>query len=75
MKIKEIIYQHRRDFSAIIECESCGTEEKLEAGYDDDYYHSKVIPNIKCKTCSKSSISSNSNINPLVPKYPEGFQI
>ena len=38
MKIKEIIYQHRRDFEAIYECEHCGNTVK-EGGYDDANFH------------------------------------
>jgi hypothetical protein len=75
MIIKEITYQHRRDFSAIMECEFCGHTQKNDAGYDDQYYHTNVVPNIKCKKCDKSTISGGGEINPRTPKYPEGFQI
>jgi transcription elongation factor Elf1 len=54
MKIKNIISQHRRDFSANYECEGCGKEEVSNGGYDDRNYHDNVIPNIKCKNCGKS---------------------
>ena len=46
MIIKEMISQHRRDFTAIMECEFCGHTEKNDYGYDDAYYHQNVIPNI-----------------------------
>lgn len=54
MKITKITSQYRRDFSADIECEGCGAEEKLGAGYDDRNYHDNVIPDMKCKSCGKS---------------------
>jgi transcription elongation factor Elf1 len=55
MKIKTITSQHRRDFTAILECEHCGHEEKLNCGYDDDNFHRNVIPQIKCGSCDKKS--------------------
>lgn len=53
MKIKEITSQHRRDFSAIYECEGCGNKES-SGGYDDSYFHAKVVPAMKCGKCGKS---------------------
>jgi transcription elongation factor Elf1 len=55
MKIKKIISQHRRDFEAIMVCEHCGNEHKLTSGYDDEYYHKEVVPNMKCEICGKTS--------------------
>jgi len=52
MKIKEIIFQNRRDFKAMYICEHCGNEEEGR-GYDDDYFHNNVIPNMKCKKCGE----------------------
>jgi primosomal protein N' len=54
MKIKEMISQNRRDFSATMECEECGHTFTLTTGYDDRYYHDEVIPNMKCPKCGKS---------------------
>jgi len=54
MKIKSIVNQSRRDFSAIYVCEHCGAEEK-GYGYDDDNFHQNVIPAMKCKACEKTS--------------------
>lgn len=71
MRIKEIISQHRRDFTAIYECEHCGHEEKSH-GYDDDNYHRNVIPAKHCGSCGKKAAES---YRPLTTKYPEGFQI
>lgn len=74
MKIKTIISQNRRDFSAEYECEGCGKIEKA-GGYDDAYFHSTVIPNKKCLGCRKSSIDLGVNYRPLTTKYPEGLQV
>lgn len=71
MKIKEILYQNRRDFQAIYECEHCGYE-KRGSGYDDQFFHEKVIPDMKCPKCGKKAPE---NYRPMATKYPEGFQI
>lgn len=75
MKIKKMIQQHRRDFIALMECEFCSHAYKNESGYDDNYYHENVIPNMKCKSCGHSTISKGGEIKPQATKYPEGFQI
>lgn len=72
MKIKEILAQHRRDFSAILVCENCGKQEKLTSGYDDDYYHQKVIPAMTCNYCGQAAPK---DYKPRTPKYPEGVQV
>ena len=71
MKIKKIISQHRRDFTALYECEHCGYE-KEGSGYDDKYFHNEVIPNMKCEKCGKGK---SDNYIPKATKYPDGFQI
>lgn len=71
MRIKEIKSQHRRDFTAIYECEHCNCTHE-SSGYDDNYFHSKVIPEMKCNNCGKKS---DSNYRPLTTKYPEGKQL
>ena len=53
MKIKRILTQHRNDFTATMECEHCGTEQKLTTGYHDDNYHFNVIPAMYCPSCGK----------------------
>lgn len=54
MKIKNIMGQHRRDFTAIYICEHCNHEEG-GTGYDDNYFHESVIPKMKCRNCGKTS--------------------
>ncbi len=71
MKIKEIIDQNRRDFTAIFVCEHCGNEEK-HSGYDDSYFHQNVIPKMTCKKCGKIAPD---NYRPLSTKYPDGMQV
>ena len=72
MKIKEILYQNRRDFRAVFVCQFCGHEETMW-GYDDDNFHRRVIPNKKCSDCNKSIAENENEINeeyrPLTTKY------
>jgi len=71
MKIKDILNQNRRDFTAIYVCEHCGFEKK-SGGYDDDNFHRNVIPLMKCDSCGKAA---DENYRPLSTKYPEGMQV
>lgn len=68
MKIKEILDQHRRDFTAIYECEHCGSQMRRQ-GYDDANFHQNVIPKMKCTYCG---LTAAKNYRPLQPKYAEG---
>lgn len=65
MRIKQIISQHRRDFTAIYECEHCG-ETHEGTGYDDDNFHRNVIPLMECKDCGRAAPD---NYRPLATKY------
>ena len=65
MKIQKIISRHRRDFTAIYECEHClYTYEG--PGYDDDVFHKIVIPSWECKLCGKKA---DGNYRPMGTKY------
>ena len=65
MKIERIISQHRRDFRAIYQCEHC--DHTIEArGYDDEHFHSTVIPAMKCVECGKTA---SDDYRPLTTKY------
>lgn len=66
MKIKEIIAQHRRDFTAIYICEHC-EHEHTGSGYDDANFHQNVIPQMECPKCGKTAAS---NYRALTTKYP-----
>lgn len=68
MHIVEIVSQSRRDFTAIYECEHCGSTER-GYGYDDSNFHRNVIPNKECKKCWKKA--SADNYEPLEPFYNE----
>jgi len=65
MKIKKILSQSRRDFRAIYVCEHCEFE-KESGGYDDNNFHTNVIPKMKCNKCEKTSPI---NYEPLPTKY------
>jgi len=71
MHIKEILKQHRRDFTAIYICEHCDNEEEL-IGYDDEHFHRNVIPKIECGECGERASDS---YRPLAPRYSDGFTI
>lgn len=67
MYIKTILSQHRRDFTAIYECEHCGFTRESD-GYDDKNFHENVMPLMECSECNKTS---SSNYAPRDTKYPE----
>lgn len=64
MFIKQILTQHRNDFTATLECEHCCGTQKLTTGYHDAYYHNKVIPAIACEHCGKRR-NGEIGVNPL----------
>ena len=66
MKIKTILSQNRRDFTATLECESCKHEQKLTSGYDDAHYHKNVIPTIECARCGERAPDT---FRALAPKH------
>jgi predicted RNA-binding Zn-ribbon protein involved in translation (DUF1610 family) len=74
MKINKILYQNRRDFKALYECEGCGYTCQGR-GYDDANFHQNVIPAMKCPKCGKTSAECGADYRPLTTKYPEGYQI
>jgi transcription elongation factor Elf1 len=71
MKIRKIVSQSRRDFTAIYECEHCGNTHKSD-GYDDSNFHQNVIPKMKCPACGKSA---GEDYRPLATKYPDYQQL
>jgi hypothetical protein len=74
MKIKQITRQHRRDFTAIFECEGC--HHVMErTGYDDRNFHDNVIPLIKCDRCDKNrnEFGLKGSFTPTF--YPEGMNV
>jgi len=71
MKIHRILRQHRRDFTAIYECEHCG-HKKEGGGYDDANFHQNVIPTMECP---KGHKKASDDYRPLTTKYPEGMTV
>ena len=67
MRIQKKISQHRRDFRAIYECEHCGATRE-DYGYDDAYFHTKVIPGFPCPVCGKTGDGPSST-----PDVPAGM--
>jgi transcription elongation factor Elf1 len=54
MKIKKYTRQLRNDFSAEMECEHCNHVAMNKTGYHDAFYHSRVIPAMRCASCGKN---------------------
>lgn len=75
MKIKKILSQIRRDYSAIMCCEFCQHEQEDKSGYDDRYYHDNIIPNMVCRKCGESTISKNGTVDKTPTKYPPHFTV
>lgn len=74
MKIKEILNHHRNDFTATMECEHCGHVQKLTTGYNDAYYHDRVIPAMTCGGCGKNragEVPAERNDSALLNVPPE----
>ncbi|MDP1183198.1 hypothetical protein, partial [Klebsiella pneumoniae] len=67
-----ILTQHRRDFTATLICEHCSATQKLNDGYDDDFFHRNVIPSIKCKSYDKAAPE---DYRPLQTKYDASVTI
>jgi hypothetical protein len=66
MKIKEITFEMGNDFAAVMECEHCQSTQKLSSGYHDNFYHTRVIPAMTCKSCGKNRdgvVSETANTN------------
>lgn len=68
MKILKTTWQHRRDFTAVYECEHCGHTHS-GSGYDDSNFHKNVIPDMKCPSCGKSG--DKASYQELATKYPD----
>lgn len=66
MQIQTKISQHRRDFTAVFECEHCGAQ-RTERGYDDAYFHNEVIPAMTCHECGATGSAATST-----PDVPAG---
>lgn len=65
MKIKKILRQHRRDFTAVYVCQHCGHEHE-GSGYDDDHFHRNVVPKMPCPECGETAPE---DYRPMGTKY------
>jgi len=71
MRIKEYTFEHRNDFYAIMECEHCGHEQENKGGYNDSYYHNRVIPEMKCNSCGLSRNDTKEKLGKTIKKLNE----
>jgi transcription elongation factor Elf1 len=71
LKIRRILSQHRRDFTAIYECEHCNHVQK-GSGYDDSNFHENVTPAMICEKCGEKAPD---DYRPLATKHPDGKQL
>lgn len=66
MRIIKVTWQHRYDFVADMECEHCGYRGELTTGYEDNFFHDKVIPAMLCSKCGKNRSGGTETKNPEV---------
>ena len=66
MRIKQITWEMGNDFSADMECEHCGHVGKITSGYHDGFYHTRVIPAMKCSVCGKNRAGEVEHIDASV---------
>ncbi len=71
MRILKMISRNRRDFRAIFVCDDCGHQVE-KAGYDDTFFHTKVIPSWLCPECNKKA---GDDYVAQEPRYPDGVQV
>jgi hypothetical protein len=68
MRILSISSQSRRDFTATFVCQHCEAQT-IGRGYDDQFFHERVIPAMICNSCGKTAPV---DYVPLSTKYAEG---
>lgn len=71
MKVTRKFDQHRRDCSCDMECESCGHQEVNKYAYDDRNFWDNVVPNVKCKSCGKSTKDMGLQPEPIQTRYSD----
>lgn len=71
MKLIEKKDQVRRDFTGVYECEGCGIITELFDCYDDDYFHTQVMPDKNCPSCLKSTNSLGVNVSERITTLVE----
>lgn len=68
MYLKEKLNQNRRDFTAIYACQDCGYE-KTDRGYDDEYFHTTVIPKMVCDKCGTAGTPDLRRTGASIPAH------
>ena len=56
MRIERITFEMCNDFHAILVCEHCNATQDLKSGYHDNFYHTQVMPSIKCHACGRDRL-------------------
>lgn len=69
MKLGKTYNWNRRDFCFDASCEFCNAKQTNVSGYDDDNYYNNVIPNMKCNSCGKSTVSEKGEVQSVAPRY------
>lgn len=75
MKVTRRFNQYRRDLSIDLECENCPSKNSVTNAYDDTYYWTQVVPDMKCTNCSKSSNDLGIRPESIGTKYPAGMEV
>ena len=73
MKIEKITFEMGSDFHAVLVCEHCKATQQLRSGYHDNFYHTQVMPSIKCAACGKDRMGRGEGSNPGVNGYERGM--
>lgn len=74
MILIEKVDQMRRDFKGKYECQNCKNidiDKNLDS-YDDDYFHDRVIPIMKCSKCGETTESLGLKNERIATKYRHG---
>lgn len=75
MRVIKRYNQYRRDLNIELECENCGATDIKKDAYDDTNYWVNVVPNMRCKSCGKTSKELGIRPESIGTKYPEGMQL
>jgi ribosomal protein L37AE/L43A len=54
VRIKEVFSTYGNDFYATYQCEHCDHVTEKRPGYNDGYFHERVIPSWHCDGCGKN---------------------
>ncbi len=54
MRIAKVIARHNKQMNLRFECEYCGYVF-IGTGYDCEYFHESVVPELACDSCGKTA--------------------